>query len=55
MNGTVLPHLHLQFCGDPTLLGKITGIEPGAAQFLDARAVGPAVKKRPCRRPAAPD
>jgi hypothetical protein len=33
----------LQFCGDTTLLGKLAGIEPGAAQFLDARAVGPAV------------
>jgi hypothetical protein len=33
----------LQFCGDTTLLGKIAGIEPGTAQFLDARAVGPAV------------
>src|SRR5712671_7191155 len=39
----VLPHLHLQFCGDTTLLGKIAGIEPGTVQFLDARAVGPAV------------
>jgi hypothetical protein len=32
----------LQFRGDTALLGKIAGIEPGAAQFLDARAVGPA-------------
>ena len=39
----VLPHLHLQFCGDALLLGKIAGIEPGAAQFLDLRAVRPAV------------
>src|SRR6516162_1198206 len=39
----VLPHLHLQFRRNATLLGKIAGIEPGATQFLDARAVGPAV------------
>src|SRR3984893_9808332 len=36
----VLPHLHLQFYGDTTLLGKIAGIEPGTPQCLDARAVG---------------
>ena|SRR6516164_4635119 len=28
---------------DAPLLNKIAGIEPGAAQFLDARAAGPAV------------
>jgi hypothetical protein len=33
----------MQFCGDAALLGKIAGIEPGAAQFLDVRAVRPAV------------
>src|SRR6516165_6117987 len=39
----VLTHLHLQFRRNATLLGKIAGIEPGATQFLDAQAVGPAV------------
>jgi hypothetical protein len=33
----------LQFCGDAPLLRNISGIEPDAAQFFDARAVRPAV------------
>jgi hypothetical protein len=38
----VLPHLLCNY-GDTTLLGKIASVEPGEAQFLDTRAVGPAV------------
>ena len=35
----VLPHLHLQFCGDATLLGKLAGIEPGAARSSSMRGL----------------
>jgi hypothetical protein len=37
----VLPHLHLQFFGDTMLLGYAAGVEPGAAQFLDAAGSRP--------------
>ena len=39
----VLPELLLQIDADPLLLLQIGRVEPGGAQFLDERTVGPAV------------
>src|SRR5438132_7957345 len=39
----VFPELLLQIGADPLLLLPINRVEPGGAQFLDARTIGPAV------------